>query len=151
MLPHSSLRSHPTLTATWKHCKYAFDKCGISPLPSPLLPILDHPKFIHRKRDETLRTLTSIDTCLAFHFIQDLEWLTTQQMASDPSFSSIGPSQILHILKYLSTLPSATLFERPLTTFEQICQDKGPFPQALSFSYKLLLSVANKISSKIYV
>lgn len=60
------------------------------------------------------------------------------------------PSQILHISNFLSTLPPAITFERPLTTFERICQDKGPFAHALLFSQQLTLFPTKQVPEFIY-
>lgn len=134
------INSHPTVGATLKVCRKFFPDHLLSPDPSPLFPILGNPLFTPGFSDPVFRSLAAAGCFRATHFIRETEWPTRSDLHLDSKTTVLGFWRIIQLSHFLTSLPPAREFFRPLTTFEKFCVMKGQPRHMVSQMYSLLIS-----------
>ncbi|KAM5194348.1 uncharacterized protein ACMZJ9_022866 [Mantella aurantiaca] len=134
----SILKTHPTIGATWKICSRIFQTSTISPMPSPLTPILDHPEFPSGHSHTTFKELREKGRYQARHFMSRGRWLTLADMEQDSSLETMGFWPKFQLAHYLSSLPNPLAYMRPLTEFERLCSDSTPTRHSISIVHTII-------------
>lgn len=132
--------AHPTIGATWLVCKRVFHLEHVSPDQLPLLPVIGHPAFPVGDMDPVFRRLFKSAKFRARHNIQQSNWIDYRRLKLLPYLADLGFWRGMQLTHFLQSLPDASLFDRPLTDFEEECVRTGPTRHAISRLYATLFT-----------
>lgn len=130
-------KTHPLIGATLQVARKIFRTTDISPLPSPLTPIIGNPDFTPGLTNRRLRQLiTSEKQSLGEVWTQgELPSSSTISRLTEPPLDNLSIIQLRH---FLQTLQKAPYVPRGHTPLESLCKSGEPIRHALSFLYSLL-------------
>lgn len=135
--PPADMKSHPLIGATLQVARKVFRTTDVSPLPSPMTPIIGNPDFSPGLTSRRLRQLASCEKqSLGEIWPQgELPTASTLSRLIDPPLDSLSTLQLRHYLKTLQKIPYVPRSHTPL---ESLCKSGEPIRHTLSFLYSIL-------------